>query len=210
MTIYACSSNEGKLREFASAKAQFGLPDVDIRTLPGLSEISPPEETGTTFEANAAEKAIYYSRYSDELVLADDSGLVVPALDGAPGIYSSRYAGPFATSAANNELLLQNLADQADRSAHFVCVLALARFAKVLVTFRGTAEGRILTQAASGGHGFGYDPFFFYPPLNASFAELDPQQKLSIGHRGVALRKLFAWLQHSRLALLKKVAAPLH
>ena len=197
MRIYACSSNPGKLREFSLAGRQSGIPDLDIRPLPGLPHISPPDETGTTFEQNAAAKAAYYSRYSDELVLADDSGLVVPALGGAPGTYSSRYAGPDATSADNNALLLRNLTGIENRSAYFVCVVALARFSQVLTTCRGTVDGQILHEAV-GAHGFGYDPLFFYPPLNATFAVLEDRQKFAVSHRGAALRNLFLWLDRSQ------------
>ncbi|HEY1217257.1 MAG TPA: RdgB/HAM1 family non-canonical purine NTP pyrophosphatase [Bryobacteraceae bacterium] len=209
MTIYACSSNPGKLREFSLAGSQSGIADLDIRPLPGLPHISPPDETGTTFERNAAGKAAYYSRYSDELVLADDSGLVVPALGGAPGIYSSRYAGPDATSADNNALLLRNLTGIENRSAYFVCVVALARFGQVLTTCRGTVGGRILHEAV-GAHGFGYDPLFFYPPLNATFAALEDRQKFAVSHRGAALRNLFLWLDRSRRHLRRDHQCPVH
>lgn len=209
MTIYACSSNPGKLREFSLAGSQSGIAGLDIRPLPGLPHISPPDEAGSTFEQNAAAKAAYYSRYSDELVLADDSGLVVPALGGAPGIYSSRYAGPDATSTENNALLLRNLTGIENRAAYFVCVVALARSGQVLTTCRGTAEGRILHQAV-GAHGFGYDPLFFYPPLNATFAALEDPEKFAISHRGAALRDLFLWLHRSQGRLCRDRQCPVH
>jgi XTP/dITP diphosphohydrolase len=209
MTIYACSSNPGKLREFSLAGHESGISDLDIRALPGLAHISPPDETGNTFEENAAEKAAYYSRYSDEFVLADDSGLVVPALGDAPGIYSSRYAGPGATSADNNALLLRNLSAIENRSAYFVCVVALAHIGQVLTTCRGTVEGRILHEAA-GAHGFGYDPLFFYPPLNATFAALEDRQKFAVSHRGMALRNLFVWLERSHGRLRRNHRSPVH
>ncbi len=197
MTLYACSSNPGKLGEFALAGRESRVPNLEIQPLPGLPEIPVPEETGATFEDNAVAKAIYYSGFTRELVFADDSGLVVTALAGAPGIRSSRYAGPGATSERNNALLLRNLHGVEDRSASFVCVVAVAREGRVPITFRGTVEGYILHHF-SGSHGFGYDPLFFYPPFNASFGDLDDGEKFSISHRGVALRQLFAWLQRSR------------
>jgi len=209
MILYACSSNPGKLDEFALAGRESGIADLEIQPLPGLADIAPPEETGATFEQNAIAKAGYYSGFTGELVFADDSGLVVPALSGAPGIYSSRYAGPDATSERNNALLLRNLQDVEDRSAYFVCVVALARAGTVLTTCRGAVEGRILHHF-SGVHGFGYDPLFFYPPFNASFGDLDDRKKFSISHRGVALRELFGWLQGSPASMLRGSGSPVH
>jgi XTP/dITP diphosphohydrolase len=156
-----------------------------------LENIRPPEETGRTFEENATLKAVYYSHFTPEIVLADDSGLEVDVLGGAPGVRSARYSGPNATDEDNNNLLLHNLGSTTARSARFVCVVALARAGEILRTARGTVEGEIL-RTPRGANGFGYDPLFFYPPLNRSFAELTPDEKLSISHRGKALRTLFA------------------
>lgn len=193
MTIYACSSNPGKLREFALA-----APGVRVETLPNLGNIAPPEETGATFEENARLKAVYYSAFSPELIFADDSGLEVDALAGAPGVHSARYAGPHATDAENNALLLRNLGNQARRSARFVCVIALARLGQVLQTFSGSVDGEIL-HAPRGAGGFGYDPLFFYPPFGCSFAELVPEQKFAVSHRGNALRSLGRYLSQEKL-----------
>lgn len=206
MTLYACSSNSGKLQEFALAGREFG---IDIQPLPGLAEIAPPEETGNTFEENAVAKARYYSGFTPDLVFADDSGLVVPALNGAPGLYSSRYAGPSATNAENNALLLKNLQGVNDPRASFVCVVALACAGEVLTTARGTVDGRILANL-SGTGGFGYDPLFFYPPFDASFGNLDERTKFSVSHRGNALRELFRWLRLSGLVPSQNAASPLH
>ncbi len=206
MTLYACSSNRGKLEEFALAGRDSG---IDIQPLPGLAEIAPPEETGNTFEENAVAKARYYSGFTPELVFADDSGLVVRALNGAPGLYSSRYAGLHATAAENNALLLKNMQGIEDRAASFVCVVALACAGEVLTTTRGTVEGRILSNL-SGTGGFGYDPLFFYPPFDASFGNLDERTKFSVSHRGNALRELFRWLRLSGLAPSQNAASPLH
>src|SRR5207248_2994310 len=130
------------------------------------------------------------SVFTSKAVLADDSGLEVDALQGAPGVYSARYAGPNATDEDNNNLLLRELRNATDRHARFVCVLALAQGGRLLTTVRGVVEGRIL--AAPCGHGgFGYDPLFFYPPLNRSFAELTSQEKFRVSHRGNALRVPF-------------------
>ena|SRR5690242_12115502 len=194
MLLYACSTNPGKLREFALAADEASLRDLRIKPLPGLGlEVSPPEERGTSFEENASAKALYYSVFTSKAVLADDSGLEVDALQGAPGIYSARYAGPNATDEDNNNLLLRGLGNANHRDARFVCLLALAQEGHLVTTVRGVVEGRIL--AAPCGHGgFGYDPLFFYPPLNRSFAELTSQEKFRVSHRGNALRALFSRL----------------
>lgn len=161
LRVFAATSNAGKLREFALAAQAF--PELEIAPLPSFREIVPAEETGLSFEENARLKALYYGAYSDELVFAEDSGLEVAALGGAPGVYSARYAGEGATDAANNSLLLERLAGAVDRSARFVCVIALARRGEVLATFEGFVEG-VIADASQGEHGFGYDPLFFHPP----------------------------------------------
>lgn len=188
-TVYACSSNPGKLREFGLA------------ALPGLKDIPPPEETGDTFEENAAAKAVYYSTFTDEIVLADDSGIEVDALGGAPGVYSARYATPprenrHAQDAANNELLLKNMTGQPNRTARFVCVIALAQKGKVLHVVRGFVEGELM-ESLQGKHGFGYDPLFFYPPFGCTFAEVEGPRKFEVSHRGLALRQAIGWLKNA-------------
>jgi XTP/dITP diphosphohydrolase len=187
MDIYVCSSNGGKLREILLAASG---KNFSITPLPNLKNITPPEETGSTFEENASLKAVYYSRFTPEAVLADDSGLEVDALHGAPGVLSARYSGLNATDEDNNSLLLGNLRDTTARSARFVCVVALARAGKILSSARGSVEGEILV-VPRGSSGFGYDPLFYYPPLERSFAELRSDEKLSVSHRGKALRTLF-------------------
>ena len=188
--LYACSTNPGKLREFAlySTESKYR-----IDPLPGLKEISPPEEDGATFEENASLKAVYYSNFTSELVFADDSGIEVDALAGEPGVYSARFAGPNATDQANNDLLLSRLAGATVRTARFVCVIALARDGRVIQSFHGSVEGSILTEA-KGQNGFGYDPLFFYPPFGASFAEVANEKKFLVCHRGQAFRDLLASL----------------
>lgn len=190
MIVYACSSNGAKLEELILAGQASGIPSLRIEPLPGLPEIAAPVENGASFEENASLKAKSYSVLTEELVLADDSGLEVSALHGAPGIYSARYAGPNATDAANNDLLLCRLENQEDREARFVCSVALARAGHVLTTMRGSVEGEILKQPR-GDRGFGYDPLFFYPPLGRTFAEVTQHEKFAVSHRGQALRKLF-------------------
>ena len=187
--LYACSTNAGKLREFSLAAGS----GYQIDPLPGLPRIPAPEENGVTFEENASTKSAYYSNFASELVFADDSGLEVPSLDNAPGVYSARFAGPDATDLANNEMLLKKLAGVNDRSARFVCVVALARSGQVLQTFRGWVEGTLL-HAPRGLNGFGYDPLFFYPPMQRSFAELGADEKFAVSHRGKALRKMLSWI----------------
>src|SRR5579862_6295104 len=135
MTVYCATSNKGKLREF-----QLAAPDFDIQAL----SASPPEETGATFEENAILKAVYYGRLTDGYLFADDSGLEVDALNGAPGVHSARYAGEDATDEANNTLLLDRLKNISNRTARFVCVIALVKDGKLIRTFRGSVEGRIL------------------------------------------------------------------
>ncbi|MGA2716840.1 MAG: RdgB/HAM1 family non-canonical purine NTP pyrophosphatase [Bryobacteraceae bacterium] len=190
MIIYCATGNPGKLREFQLAGE---LLDIDVEPLSGLKEITPPEENGATFEENARIKAAYYSQFAPGPLFADDSGLEVDALGGAPGVYSARYAGPHATDLANNELLLQRLGNNPNRRARFVCVIALAEGGEVRQTFRGEVEGEILL-AARGPGGFGYDPLFYYPPFACSFGEVDGPKKFDVSHRGQALRALLKYL----------------
>jgi XTP/dITP diphosphohydrolase len=190
VTIYCATGNPGKLREFRLAAELLG---VDVQPLPNLRSIDAVEETGATFEENARIKAECYSRKAPGPLFADDSGLEVDALAGEPGVYSARYAGPHATDEDNNRLLLAKLADNRDRAARFVCVIALADNGTVRQTFRGEVEGSILHEARGSG-GFGYDPLFFYPPFDCSFGEVDGERKFSVSHRGQALRSLMQYL----------------
>ena len=185
MKVYAASTNQGKLQEFGA------------EALPGLKQIPPPEETGDTFAENAAIKAAYYSRHlPGELVIADDSGLSVDALGGAPGVHSARYAGVDGDAEANKQKLLRAMDGIENRAAKFVCVIALAKDGEVLATFEGEVRGEILREARGTG-GFGYDPLFYYPPLGVTFAEASAEQKHSVSHRGRALRKLHEFLESS-------------
>jgi XTP/dITP diphosphohydrolase len=193
MILYAGSTNPGKMKEFALAGRESDLVDLRIEPLPGIGRIPAPQENGATFEENAETKAAYYSGFSRELVFADDSGLEVDALNGSPGVLSARFAGEQATDEQNNDLLLRQLGEEARRSGRFVCVIALARRGEVLHTLRGSVEGEIL-RAPRGTGGFGYDPLFWYPPFGCSFAELTPERKFAVSHRGNAIRALFRWL----------------
>jgi XTP/dITP diphosphohydrolase len=192
MKILCATGNPGKLREFRLAGELLG---VDVEALPDLKSIAAPEETGATFEENARLKAEYYSRFTRELLFADDSGLEVDALGGEPGVYSARYAGEHASDEANNRLVLERLGDNPHRTARFVCVIALAQGGETVATFRGEVEGELLHEAR-GPAGFGYDPLFYYPPFGCSFGEVDGEKKFGVGHRGNAVRAMLAYLSH--------------
>jgi len=189
LRLYCATTNAGKLREFRMALAS----GFELDALPGLGSIPPCEETGATFEENAAQKAIYYSKYCEEYLFVDDSGLEVDALGGAPGVYSARFAGPDATDEANNRLVLDRMRGARDRAARFVCVVALGRQGQLIRTFRGEVEGR-LTEEPRGPNGFGYDPLFFYPPFGATFGEVPVERKMGVSHRAAALRGMQEWL----------------
>ena len=204
LTVLVATSNAGKLRDFAGAAAPFG---ITIANIPNFSSLPEVVEDGTTFEENARKKAESYSlAVPGELVLADDSGLEIDALDGAPGVRSARYSADesFATATnnddeANNARVLRELANVAPekRTARFVCVLAVARDGQTLHTFLGTAEGVIL-DAPLGKNGFGYDPLFFFPAIQKTFAQLNPEEKSRYSHRGVAFRKLLQWIDRDQ------------
>lgn len=201
MPIYIATSNSGKLRDFAGAAALFG---VEVRPLPGFSQMQEPVEDGATFAANAIKKAEHYSRLAPgKLVLADDSGLEVFALGGAPGVRSARYAADAgetssshrqSTDHANNARLLRELAKISDAKpdARFVCVLAVAKNGRAIQTFEGDVHGTIIGKPR-GNNGFGYDPLFFVPELGKTTAELSPRQKAAISHRGRAFKKFLEW-----------------
>ena len=197
-TLYVASTNSGKLRDFSLAARK----GVQILPLPGLDAIEPPAEDAPTFAGNAQEKAIYYSRFlPGEMVLADDSGLEVDFLAGAPGGRSARYAADAgfraaATTDANNNLfLLQQLAGVPDsqRRACYRCALSTAKDGASMLTAHGTVEGRILTGMRGCG-GFGYDPLFYVPALDRTMAEIDGQTRWAVSHRGQAFRALMELL----------------
>jgi XTP/dITP diphosphohydrolase len=187
MIVYCATSNRGKLREF-----QLAALDFDVRALPAPP--LPPEEHGDTFEANAIEKALVYGAHTDGYLFADDSGLEVDALAGAPGVHSARFAGPNATDEANNALLLERLRGIQNRTARFVCVIALVRGGALIKTFRGTVEGRIL-DVPRGSGGFGYDPLFFCEAFGCTFGEAAIDQKMRVSHRAQALEAMFTYLR---------------
>ncbi|HTS68639.1 MAG TPA: non-canonical purine NTP pyrophosphatase [Terriglobia bacterium] len=225
--LYLASSNPGKLREFREAAAARG---VQIEPLPGFSDLPACVEDGATFEENARKKAMYYSRNNPGWVFADDSGICVDALQGAPGVYSARFAGPQASDDQNNARLIEEIhrieseasarmstpppdrnskagnrdplpngrsssfdlpvwVSSTHRAAHYICVIALAEAGRILTVVEGRADGFIIDQPRGTG-GFGYDPYFYYPPLGETFAELLPEAKFAVSHRGAAFRKL--------------------
>jgi XTP/dITP diphosphohydrolase len=188
MIVYCATSNPGKLREF-----QLAAPDFDVCALP--KSVPPPEEHGDTFEANAIEKALVYGRHTEGYLFADDSGLEVDALGGAPGVHSARYAGDHATDASNNTLLLERLQGVDNRTARFVCVIALVLDGKLVKTFRGAVEGHIIDEARGSG-GFGYDPLFYCPAFGCTFGEASIEQKMQVSHRGLALADMFTYLRN--------------
>lgn len=201
--LYAATTSQGKLRDFRTAATKHS---IAIEPLPGIAAIPAPLEDGATFAANATLKAVYYSQLAPhELVLADDSGLEVDALSGAPGVRSARFAAdsglvdsPDAndnTDVWNNMVLLQRLAGipAARRTARYRCVLVAAHDGQPIHTAEGAVEGFIL-EAPRGTGGFGYDPLFFLPELDRTMAEIDGEMKLSLSHRGRALEALLALL----------------
>lgn len=167
---------------------------MPVEPLPGLKSIPVCQETGATFEENAIQKALYYSKLCGGYLFVDDSGLEVDALNGAPGVYSARFAGSGATDAANNQLLIERMGGVADRTARFVCVVALAERGRLIRTFRGEVEGRLL-DTPRGSNGFGYDPLFFYPPFDCTFGEAPLDRKMEVSHRAQALAQLRDFLQ---------------
>jgi XTP/dITP diphosphohydrolase len=193
VTLYCATTNPGKLREFRLAAERLGQGRFEIASLPDLGALEPAEETGDTFEENAIQKALYYGAHADGILFADDSGLEVDALGGAPGVRSARFAGTDASDDANNRLVMERLGGAGDRTGRFVCVIALAEKGRLVRTFRGTVEGLIL-DAPRGSNGFGYDPLFYYPPFGCSFGEVSGERKLTVSHRGRALGAMMEWL----------------
>jgi XTP/dITP diphosphohydrolase len=199
--LFLASSNPGKLGEFrALAEAFEPGPSAEIELLPGFDSLPSFEEDASTFAENAAGKALGYSRLGDGLVFADDSGLVVPALGGAPGVHSARYAGANATDAERIAKLLGELRgkNSGERAAHFVCAIALAERGRAIAIVTARVDGEILeSPRGSGGFGFGYDPVFYFPALKKAFSDLLPQEKNHVSHRGKAFRRLLTSIRNS-------------
>src|SRR6201997_4504858 len=199
--VLIATSNPGKLRDFAGAASVHG---IEIAGIPNFSSLPLAVEDGETFEENACKKAAEYSNYvPGEIVVADDSGLEIDALDGAPGVHSARYAAdePHLADAntddeLNNVRVLRELKNvpPEKRTGRFVCVLVAARNGSVLEIFRGVAEGIIL-DAPRGTNGFGYDPLFYFPEIHKTFAELSAEEKSKYSHRGAAFRQFLDWCE---------------
>jgi XTP/dITP diphosphohydrolase len=194
MVLYVATSNSGKLRDFAVAAKAFA--NVELRPLPGLERIAAPVEDAETFEGNALIKAQAYSALAPgEIVVADDSGIVVPGLGGAPGVRSARYAedegfaGAGTVDARNLDCLLERAAGLQDRVAAYVCVLAAVRDGEEIASGEGRVDGELL-RARRGAGGFGYDPIFLLPELGLTMAEVDMETRMSVSHRGRALADL--------------------
>jgi XTP/dITP diphosphohydrolase len=199
LRLLLASSNLGKLNEFrALASKLTGAASLDLQLLPNFSALPAFEESAPTFSENAAGKALHYSRFSDSPVMAEDSGLVVDALGGAPGVRSARYAGPDASSAERIAKLLGEMRERGarDRRARFVCVIALAVRGRVVAVFSDSVEGEIL-ETSRGSSGFGYDPIFFFSPAAKSFAEMSADEKNRYSHRAKSFRKLADFLASS-------------
>ena len=203
MKILIASSNSGKLRDFSGAASLF---KVEFELIPNFKQLPEAVEDGATFAENARKKSEHYSQWvARELVLADDSGLEVEALGGAPGVHSARYAGletglpGNSKDQDNNARLLRELAGVEDgrRGARFVSVISVARDGREVASFRGEAEG-VLLRSPKGNNGFGYDPLFWYAPLGKTFAELTAEDKAAVSHRGNAIRKFLAWAKNQR------------
>ena len=190
--VFLASSNPGKLREY---RVLAGDSPIELALLPNFSEIGPFEETAPTFAENSAGKALHYSRFAAGTVLADDSGLVVPALGGAPGVFSARYAGPGASDADRVQKLLRemNALTGDDRKARFICVTTLAQNGRAVAVLSDSAEG-IIAKEPQGLGGFGYDPVFFFPQLGRTYAEITREEKNQYSHRGRAFRKALAFI----------------
>ena len=197
--ILVATSNPGKIRDLAGAASHYG---IEVAQIPNFSSLPLVIEDGQTFEANARKKAEEHSRcVPGEVVIADDSGLEVDALGGAPGVHSARYAADEPHLAdtntdddANNAKLIREIrcVPPDKRSGRFVCWIAAARDGETLAVFEGKAEG-ILQETPKGSNGFGYDPLFFFPSINKTFAELTAAEKAHYSHRGEAFRKFLEW-----------------
>lgn len=184
--LVLASTNKGKTREIQDLLKDFPL---DIKNLTDFGPIPPVIEDGDTFDDNAYKKAAFTARILGYPAMADDSGLCVEALDGAPGVRSARYAGDHATDADNVAKLLADLAPHDNRKAAFECVISIAVPTGAALTYEGRCEG-IITREPAGDNGFGYDPLFFYPAFGKTFAQVPMEQKAQVSHRGIALKQV--------------------
>ena len=197
LRLFVASSNPGKLREYRALALPAGG-SVDINFIPIFHSLDVFDEIWPTIAENAAGKALHYSRSSEGVVIADDSGLVVPVLGGSPGVHSARYAGPDATDADRVQKVLKEMRGITgeDRQARFVCVVAVAESGKMRGVFSAFAEG-ILLEQPRGHDGFGYDPIFYFPTLGKTYAEISRDEKNLYSHRGKAFHKALDFLMGS-------------
>lgn len=184
--IVLATTNKGKTREMQEILKDY---PIEIKNLSDFGPIPEVIEDGETFDDNAYKKASFTARVLGFPALADDSGLCVDALDGAPGVFSARYAGEDATDADNVAKLLDTLKDEENRKAHFQCVISIAVPTGAALTYEGRCDG-ILTREPAGDNGFGYDPLFFFPEFNKTFAQLSMEEKAEVSHRGKALKEV--------------------
>jgi len=184
--VLIATTNQGKLREIRHILR--GVPHT-LKTLADFPTLEAPEETGTSFAENARQKAIYYSRATDALTMAEDSGFEVDALGGEPGIHSARYLRAEATYNERFNDIYKRVRETgaSSLSSRFVCAVALANGAEIVFETKATVEG-ILAPAPAGPNGFGYDPIFFYPPYGRTFGEVSDEEKTAVSHRGQAMR----------------------
>jgi XTP/dITP diphosphohydrolase len=200
-TILIATNNKGKLKDFAAVFNPMGFQIKSLQDYPNIEEV---EETGTTFEENAILKAEYLSNIVNSPVIADDSGLIVDALEGRPGVYSARYAGLHKSDEDNLQKVLKELHNvhPGKRTASFYCALALAIPGKETITVHGTVNGYIATEK-KGTNGFGYDPIFFLPELDKTMAELSTEEKSGMSHRGNAIKALLEVINKDKEYLLR-------
>ena len=204
VTLVIATKNSGKLIEIDALLKNY---PVSLKSLSDFGPIPPVEEDGATFDDNAYKKAAFTARVLGLPALADDSGLVVPALGGGPGIHSARYGGDGLTDAQRCDLLLQNMKGKAGRLASFSCVISIATPTGAALTYEAGCEG-LIAETASGSYGFGYDPIFYYPPLNKTFAQMTDQEKNRVSHRGKALKELQAEFDKVLLWLQQQMPVP--
>lgn len=198
LTLVVATRNLGKVKEIKDMLKDF---PVNLKCLEDFGPIPPVEEDGATFDDNAYKKAAFTSRILGLPTLADDSGLVVQALGGAPGVFSARYGGDGLTDSERCDFLIRNMKGKTDRSAFFECVISIAVPTGSAITYEARCEG-LIAESPNGANGFGYDPIFYYPPLNKTFAEMALQEKKLVSHRGKAMKeicdefdKIIIWLQ---------------
>jgi len=192
-TMIIASHNQGKIKEF---KELFEPKGYTVKSLIDMQDDSEPEETGTTFAANAVIKAQAVTDTYGVIAVADDSGLEIDAFDGKPGVYSARWLGHDTPYDTKNAYILNEMKDTTNRGCRYVCAIAITAKGRKPVVFEDTVECEIAREA-KGDNGFGYDPIMYYPPYGKTMAQMSDEEKNGISHRGKAVRKLMAWLEEN-------------